>query len=211
MALPIEFCTVVFKKTQLAACFPGGLDAFFAFCDAPTYLEDDHLVRISFMATQEAHGLVERIASILPSEVAQAFDSAVVDRSTEPHNLPPWLMTGTIDDVQCAWMADVAPGALVNTPRSVGARFLRIPIARFRDELGALGILTENSSDAPDANFTLLRGTTRIDAVIGIDDGNLLGLITFLPNSRLPDLAEHEKLLVDLEAVLHQLGWTGHN
>ena len=114
MAVPIEFCTAIFLKEQLSARFPGGLDALFAFCDSATYLEDEQLVRISFVATSDALALVDRIVERVGTD-AEPLVFAIVDHSVTPENLPPWLTVGDIDGTHCAWISGTPPGSFTNS------------------------------------------------------------------------------------------------
>lgn len=205
MAVPIQFCTVVFRREQLAASFPGGLDAFVEFCATASYLEDDHLACVSFMATSETLDLVDRVTRQIPPSESLAL--ALIDTFGSFPEVPPWLRTGEIDGTPCAWLADSPPGAVVSPPRYIGTRSFRTPFDAFAEQLGARRISIESSS--PDSiEVTFRRDATTVDAAIVVDpDGVLAGLLTFLPSSRV-DLVQYEALISDLEVTLRQLGWS---
>lgn len=208
MAVPLEFCCAVFRKDRIAANFPGGLDAFFTFCDAPTYLEDDNLIRVSFMTTSEAYALVNRTVEQLSAGPQESF-AAVVDLSVAPANLPAWLGVGDIDDSRCAWLAGSPPGAVKAGVRCFTARFFCVPFDLFVDRLAELGVSVADSSTATDVTFC--RQGARVDAVIGIDDDrNLFGILTQLPATRSASVVEHNLLLDDIQASLEALGWDGN-
>jgi hypothetical protein len=211
MAVPIEFCTVILEKAQLAVGFPGGLDAFFSFSDMPTYIEDDHLVRVAFMATHEAEAFVERVANSLSQEYSEGFRCAVLARAADPSNVPPWLSVGTIDDTRCAWFARATPGRLIRPPRCFGARFFRVPFSRFIDELRTRGITVERLSLAGGtAEVSFARDRARIEAVLGMDEHDVVfGVMTFPPKTRVLELSSHDQLLLDLESALRRCGWEG--
>ena len=61
MAIELEFCTALFPKKLIEEHFPGGIDAFFATCEAANFKEDEHLVGISLMATSYCHELYESL------------------------------------------------------------------------------------------------------------------------------------------------------
>jgi hypothetical protein len=209
MAVPIEFCTAVFLKEQLTARFPGGLDALFEFCDSDTYLEDDHLVRLSFMATGDAVALVDRIADHVKADSAEPLVFAIVDQSVTPRNLPPWLSVGDVAGTPCAWVSGTQPGSIASVPKSFSARFFRIPFSSFVGRIARLGISVESSSPTA-IEIAFHRDATRVDATVGVDDdGILFGISTFPPHSRTVDRTRHDGLLADLEATLRELGWNG--
>jgi hypothetical protein len=205
MAVPIEFCTVVLKKAQLIALFPGGLEAFFSFSNTPTYIEDDHLVRVAFMATYEAERFLENVANCLPGKTSPELTCAVLGSAADSSLVPSWLSVGTIDDTPCAWLAGSPPGRVTRTPRSFGARFFRIPFPLFSDELRSRGIIIERLED----NYVIfVRDQTRIEALLGIDDQDIVfGLLTHVPRTRTIDSSSHDQVLLDLESTLRQLGW----
>lgn len=209
MAVPIEFCTAVFLKEQLSARFPGGLDELYAFCDSVTYLEDAHLVRVSFVATRDALALVDRVVERVGTDSGEPLVFAIVDRSVTPENLPPWLAVGDVGGTLCAWISGTSPGPMVTVPKSFSARFLRVPYASFTDKLAALGISVELAAPAT-IDVTFHRAATRIDATVGVDgEGKLFGILTFPPRSRSVDVIRHDQLLADLESTLRDLGWQG--
>jgi hypothetical protein len=209
MAVPIEFCTAVFLKEQLSARFPGGLDALYAFCDSATYLEDDHLVRISFVATSDALALVDRIVERVGTEVGEPLVFAIVDHSVTSANLPPWLSVGDVAGTLCAWISATSPGSVAAVPKSFSARFFRVPYASFIEKIAARGISVERSSPTA-IDVTFHRDSIRVDATVGIDDeGILFGVLTFPPRSRFVDVNHHDRLLADLESTLRDMGWNG--
>ncbi len=209
MAVPIEFCTAVFLKEQISARFPDGLDGLFLFCDSDAYLEDDYLVRISFMATGDAIALVDRIADRLKAVAAEPLVFAIVDHSVTPKNLPPWLSVGNVAGTHSAWFTGMPPGPVAAAPKCFSARFFRVPFAAFVDRIVKHGISVESSSPAA-IEVSFRRDATRIDATVGVDDdGILFGINTFPPRSRNVDKTQHDRLLDDLGSTLRDLGWNG--
>jgi len=203
MALPIEFLTLIFRKSELAG-FPGGLDAFARVCDAPSYLEDEHLVRVSFMSNADADALLDRVFDVLPAE---RLSYAALDLRTDPTELPSWLDS----DRGSVWLAGTDPGPLVQLPRGISARFFRTTVARLTDALSERGVLVDvRDSGHPgivDATFT--RTSTRIEAWLVTDEEELVGLLTHVPRERSLDLEQYEQLLSEIELTLREVGWKG--
>lgn len=203
MAVPIEFLTLIFRKSELAE-FPGGLDAFARVCDAPTYLEDEHLVRVAFMSNADADALLDRVFDVLPAE---RLSYVVLDLRPDPSELPSWLDR----DRGSVWLAGTDPGPLVQLPRGISARFFQTTIACFTDALRRRGILVDvrdsGHQGIVDAIFT--RPSTRIEAWLVADQEQLVGLLTQVPRERSFDLQQYEQLLSEIEVTLRELGWNG--
>jgi len=206
MALPIEFFTLVFRKADIAASFPGGLDAFLKLCDAPTFLEDDHLVRMSFMGLSDVDAVLNLIDSARPAdELRYAVVQIGIDRS----QVPAWLATD--DTSSYVWLAETVPGPIVEPPGYFGAYFTPIPLASFNDALRTRGVgLEMHSNESEVHEVTFLRGSTFVDAWLVADEQQYMrGLITQAPRGRRINLGEHQQLIADLEAVVRDLGWDG--
>jgi hypothetical protein len=95
MAVPIEFVTVVARKSAIEATFPGGLEGF-ARQSLANFVEDDHLVREAFMSTADAYRFVEELSTtgLRYSGDANSDIAVVTTRDTAT---PPWLATGVCE------------------------------------------------------------------------------------------------------------------
>lgn len=205
MAIPIEFCSVILRKDLLSSDFPGGVDAFFDISASGSYLEDEYLVRVSFMTTKDAWTLVDQVAARTGAPTPTEELAAVVDGSTGSADMPSWLESGTLSGQKCVWLATTAPGSIAAPLYCFSARHFRIELGAFREMLSRYGIALE--SPVLRDEWVLVRGATEVEAIVGIDDDALVGIMTLPPRTRSPDRLAHNKLLADLELVLRTLGW----
>ena len=206
MAIPIEFSSVVIRKGSLSSAFPGGLDAFFDAYSFGPCIEDEHLVRASFMSTHEALNLVDWIDARC-SDVPEGSLAAIVDLNTTSPQLPAWLEVGTVSGLRCVWLAGTEAGLVAAPPRYLSARPSQVSLAAFRESLRAHDIILDPLSKP--GSYALSRAGTRIESVVVVDGGMLTGILTFLPEKRLTDPHGHNGLLTDVDAALRGLGWDG--
>lgn len=111
MALAIEFINVIVRKSAVERCFPGGLDSF-ARQDLANLAEDDHLLRVGFMGTDDALAFVAELeaAGLRYRRMESGSDIAVVwDGSA----VPSWLTVGQVGGYHACWASEYPPGELV--------------------------------------------------------------------------------------------------
>src|ERR1044072_734135 len=106
MAIALEFVSVVIKKSSLEKQYPGGVNALVRL-DLPNFTEDENLVRVGFMSTQEAYNLTD---ALLDRSVDLAQGPAVIYSGSDT---PEWLATGIIDSRSACWLAGESPGDVV--------------------------------------------------------------------------------------------------
>ena len=167
MAVPIEFVTLIIPKTELERSLEGGLDAYFELCSAPSYLEDEHLTRVSFMAHQYTYELLEQVLALgMPEQRDGVPTFAVLDRSSDSTTLPPWLEIGVVDEVRCVWLHGKRAGLLVSPPRVVSIRGVHIPRDALATELSqhAVEVHFEAEGKAEDCNLLFRSARATVEA-----------------------------------------------
>ncbi|MCA9622298.1 MAG: hypothetical protein KC731_24910 [Myxococcales bacterium] len=116
MALPLEFSSVILRKDALDRRLPGGVDDFARF-ELPNWAEDEHLVRVGYMASAESTTLVEALLARGLRDDPEDGDVAVVESFGPP--AASWLEIGDVDGTRACWLRGVAPGELVALGRHV--------------------------------------------------------------------------------------------
>lgn len=111
VSVEIEFFSVIVRKAQLAAAYPGGLDAFCV--RNPNNLEDEHLAKVGFMGGSDADTFIAELEThgLRCSETSDS-DIAFIFRASDAP-LPAWLTIGEHEGAACAWHRDFPPGALI--------------------------------------------------------------------------------------------------
>jgi hypothetical protein len=111
LAVAIECYNVVILKSALEKRFPGGVDGF-ARQDLINLTEDDHLVRVGYMASDEADGFVSELQKAGLRYFGLAADSDLAIVVEEDDTVPPWLCCGRVDGHRACWARDHPPGKL---------------------------------------------------------------------------------------------------
>lgn len=216
LAVAIEFVNVIIRKSALERRFPGGVDAF-ARQPLINLTEDDHLLRIGFMATDEAASFVSDLqkAGLQYLGPKAASDLAIVIE--EDDLVPPWLCVGRVDGYRACWASDYLPGKLawpepgflVRCPRSVYQAFPDL-VRQCGAELRAVAV-TEPGWSVDDSKLCCVRGEAELTIyVIGDRRGDgPVGLLARRDLSRRRQFDLDVALNRDLASVLLKAGAEG--
>jgi hypothetical protein len=112
MAVSVAFYSVVIRKSTIEARFPGGLKHYSAACPNDSLCIDDNIVRVGFMAFNDANIFIHWLQSIgfvVSGEVG--ISEVAIIRQDKGHLVPcNWLELGRIDGHPIAWLAGSEPG-----------------------------------------------------------------------------------------------------
>lgn len=104
MAVLVEGISVIVRRLDIDAKYPGGWDGYVDDCPNATLCADEHIARVGFMAPPDARVFVERLGShgfrVDPND--GRCDVAVVDHVAGTLQRAAWLEVGgvTVDDHQ---------------------------------------------------------------------------------------------------------------
>jgi tetratricopeptide (TPR) repeat protein len=114
MAIVIEGFSVIVRNVDLAAKYPGGLEAYRGNCPNNTFCADDHLSRIGFMAHGDAGIFIALLAEkgLTPARKGSAEDVALVSQLDGLLQPCSWLELGTWGKAVIAWLAGTERGDL---------------------------------------------------------------------------------------------------
>ena len=210
MAVEIEFANVIVRKSALVAKYPGGLDAFAA-SGLPNYIEDEHLVRVGFMSSDEASDLAEGLTLHgLSFNENELSDIAIVQHDSHPD----WLTIGPFNDAMGCWLTGTTNGQLVRFSNGFLLRCSRSMFDGLEKVTASIGVKVVRFAPGPEGqkdfnqvvHFT--RGIACIEAnVVGDNDENSpVGLWACRDLSRHQYCADDIRLAVDVEAVLRVHG-----
>lgn len=204
MAVLLEFANVVLRKDVIEQHMPGGVDAV-ARLGLPNISEDEHLVRVGYMATSEAESLLDRLVAAGLPQALLDVGAVVVQSSDMP---PGWLEMGMVDDQAACWLAGESPGRLAPFTHSVLLQLSHASPAAVCSGLRQAGFELASDGRADPDTFTLDRGDAHARvAVISRDGDGVLVLI----ERELARRAQHaidSQLIDSLAATLVSLGAT---
>lgn len=174
MAVILEFANVILRKRAVDDALPGGTNALVGF-GIPNISEDDHLLRVGFMATAEAERLIEMVVDRgFPTERLRE-NVSIIQWSVLPY--PGWLEVGVVDNLPACWLAGIPPGRVASHVHSAVVSFTgpnSVDILAALRESCVLRSVPRPGAEA----FVAERGDACIElAVIARDDGLLVVLI----------------------------------
>jgi len=99
MAVLIEAISVVARADALLTKFPGGWDAFKLIVPNQALCADNEIVRVGFMAPQDAESFVKKLqsAGLEFLRDGEAIEVAVVDQMRGPTSRCKWLEFGHVN------------------------------------------------------------------------------------------------------------------
>jgi hypothetical protein len=126
MAVAIEFVNVIVRKSAVERSFPGSLHAF-AHQDLSNLTQDNHLLRVGFMSTNDAFGFVSELEAVGLRYLGLEADSDIAVVVGSDSAAPPWLAVGSVNGHMACWASDHSvgdlawpePGFLLRCPRPV--------------------------------------------------------------------------------------------
>ena len=187
MAIELEFCTALFPKKLIEEHFPGGIDAFFATCEAANFKEDEHLVGISLMATSYCHELYESlIENGYPKTYEGSVSCALVQRTSLQEDLPAWLNIGR-EGVSHVWHAEHEKGDIVSPVEGFLMRDIDVPFTALMAKLESLDVIIEENTEDIEDNAkrveqrTIRFGTLETTVGLVIRDNIRLEFLWLLP------------------------------
>lgn len=198
-ALTFEFCTLIIPKADLENCLDGGVERYFwDICDSQgSYLEDEHLTRVSYMASNYALEALARIESLVSLD---DFRVAIIGGLSDFEESD-WLEHGIIDGCSACWLTGTNPGLLRSIPEGIGRRGLDIHFEDFCERLKNQGLTFELSDNLAVGNAVIRGQSLSVHALVHVEGQRLRAMMTFNPSSRKPwqfePLQEQIRDLVD--------------
>jgi hypothetical protein len=207
VAVLLEFVNDIVRKAAVESRFPGSLDGF-ARQELANLTEDDHLLRVGFMSTNDALRFVSELelAGLRYCEADASGDIAVLDGISDV--VPAWLSLGDVCGTPACWdanhpageLATPEPGFLLQSSRSV---FDSLP------EIAKLCGATLSDAPLSDAACIATLRCIRGDAEIVIDvigDDSRVGLWGRRLLERRSQFRADAALIRDLVAKLREAG-----
>lgn len=105
MAVLIEAFSVITRRDQIEACYPGGLDGFLRDCPNQTACTDTHLVRVGFLSPEHVQQFITEITRhglVFCDAEGRSQDIVVIDQFAGPTTPCDWAeaVTATLKGVR---------------------------------------------------------------------------------------------------------------
>ena len=210
MAVAIEFVNVIIRKAAVERCFPGGLDGF-AREDLNNLTEDDHLLRVGFMATDEALRFVSELEAVGLRYLGPEAGSDVAVVVWDDSLVPPWLSVGHVGKYRACWASAYSPGELAWPEPGFLLRCPRAVYDSLSNVVGQCGAELHEVAISDPANLAKLccvRRDARIMIyIVGESEGDTpVALLGRRQLERRRQFSEDVALIRDLVTVLLQAG-----
>ncbi len=170
LAVATEFVNVIVRKSGAEKRYPGGLDGL-ARLELSNYLEDEHLVRIGFMSSREAHAFADELeAAGLRHSDDHESDISVIPWANGA--TPPWLSVGECDGRGACWLGGSSPGTLIDLDPCM---MLRMAGSVFPSVEAIVRVLCQGGAEATEripsaeGSATVLLNCFRDDAQIEVE------------------------------------------
>ncbi len=190
------FASVIIRKS---ACRDSSLNALAEALAPPNWQEDDRLVSVSFMSTEEAHDFLERAAKVIWNRPADSSEAVLVQLTTD-QVLPAWLALHPVGLSEVG--VEVSP-----PPPTLGtASLVAFDSRRAVPEL--LAVLAEVADICARASseWELSRGAARVRVQLLNEGASVTMAQLWTEMARRPFRSEDLALLDDMLQVLTGLG-----
>ncbi len=123
MAVIVEAYSVIIRRDAIRRAFNNEEDVLFALGPNNTGCADDHLYRIGFLNSKDAHWYVINILNrngLIYLQGEEAVDLTIANQTYGLHVYTPWLQVGQLahdgGEVTAAWLDGTEPGKLIAPP-----------------------------------------------------------------------------------------------
>jgi len=121
MAIEMECLSVVVPKSVIELRYPGGLSQYRDDCPNQTFLEDEHLTRIGFMAPSDVKNFTDHLIAlglVFLDERMRSVELVVVDMMGGPTTDCKWLKFKNDERGSRCWLRGTRPGKLSKPERA---------------------------------------------------------------------------------------------